>query len=61
MALVYGIEVQKTNDPYVGIAERGLQGANMAGNVGTYLVDFIPACKCQIKVIKCDDADNLLK
>ncbi|PSR97714.1 hypothetical protein PHLCEN_2v4272 [Hermanssonia centrifuga] len=45
MALVYGIEVQKTNDPYVGIAERGLQGANMAGNVGTYLVDFIPALK----------------
>ncbi len=45
MGLTYGIDVQKTDDPYVSAAQRALRGMNEAGNVGTYLVDFIPARK----------------
>ncbi|PSS06488.1 hypothetical protein PHLCEN_2v3717 [Hermanssonia centrifuga] len=45
MGLTYGIDVQKTDDPYVSAAQRALRGMNEAGNVGTYLVDFIPALK----------------
>lgn len=43
MGIAYGLEVQPKNDPYVDIAQKALYAMNVTGNVGTYLVDYIPA------------------
>lgn len=42
MGIAYGIDVKASNDPYIKIAQDALYAMNVAGNVGTYLVDFIP-------------------
>ena len=43
MGIAYGIDVQEHNDPYVDMAAKALNAMNITGNVGTYLVDYIPA------------------
>lgn len=42
MDIAYGINVKGPDDPYIKIARDALYAMNVAGNVGTYLVDFIP-------------------
>lgn len=46
MGIAYGIDVKSLGDPYVEIARKALYAMNVTGNVGTYLVDHIPACEC---------------
>lgn len=45
MRTAYGIDVQDNNDPYIDIAERGLQALNAGVNAGSFLVDIVPICK----------------
>ncbi|GJE99021.1 cytochrome P450 [Phanerochaete sordida] len=45
MSVTYGIDVRSADDPYITIARKALYAINVAGNVGTYLVDSIPALK----------------
>ena len=45
MGIAYGIDVKHANDPYISVAQKALYAMNVTGNVGTYLVDYIPACK----------------
>ena len=44
MGIAYGLDVQNKEDQYVNIAQKALYAMNVTGNVGTYLVDYIPAC-----------------
>ena len=43
MKITYGIDVSSSDDPYISIAQKALYAITVAGNVGTYLVDSIPA------------------
>ena len=45
MHAAYGIKVQDEDDPYVDIAERGLQALNAGVNAGSFLVETIPICR----------------
>ncbi|KIP02864.1 hypothetical protein PHLGIDRAFT_78465 [Phlebiopsis gigantea 11061_1 CR5-6] len=42
MSVTYGIDVQSADDVYITNAQKALSALNATGNVGTYLVDFIP-------------------
>ena len=42
MSVTYGIDVQSADDIYITNAQKALSALNATGNVGTYLVDFIP-------------------
>ena len=44
MDIAYGIDVKSPDDKYITIARDALYAMNVAGNVGTFLVDFIPQC-----------------
>jgi len=45
MSITYGIKIAPTDDLYVTIAEKALEGVGMAASPGAFLVDFIPFCK----------------
>lgn len=45
MSIVYSIEVEYDNDPYVEIAERAMHTVTPAVAPGAFLVDSIPALK----------------
>ncbi|KAI8996249.1 cytochrome P450 [Trametes punicea] len=45
LGIVYGIDVQPKNDPYIATAETALHAMSMAGNAGAYLVDYVPILK----------------
>ncbi|KAF7797713.1 hypothetical protein EIP86_008913 [Pleurotus ostreatoroseus] len=45
MDIAYGIDVKSPDDKYITIARDALYAMNVAGNVGTFLVDFIPQLK----------------
>ncbi|PCH43276.1 cytochrome P450 [Wolfiporia cocos MD-104 SS10] len=45
IGVAYGLEVQPKDDPYVATAERALHAMAMAGNAGSFLVDYIPILK----------------
>lgn len=42
MSVTYAIDVQSPADPYISVAQKALYAITAAGNVGTYLVDYIP-------------------
>ncbi|TFK69825.1 cytochrome P450 [Pluteus cervinus] len=42
VSTAYGIDVKPEGDPYVDMAERTMSKLSVAGNFGTYLVDFFP-------------------
>jgi hypothetical protein len=42
MSITYGIAVKSTNDPYINVAEKGMQGVVEAAIPGSFLVDMIP-------------------
>lgn len=42
MSVTYGIDVRSSEDVYITNAQNALSSLNATGNVGTYLVDFIP-------------------
>ena len=44
MDIAYGIDVKSPDDKYITIGRDALYAMNVAGNVGTFLVDFIPQC-----------------
>lgn len=48
MKVTYGIQIADTNDAYVAIAGKALEGAAMATSPGAFLVDFIPFRECSI-------------
>lgn len=41
----YAIDVSENNDPYVVIAEKALEGFNMASLPGTFLAEVMPLLK----------------
>ncbi|CAA7268859.1 unnamed protein product [Cyclocybe aegerita] len=45
MSITYGLDVQPENDPYIEIAEKGVQILMQAGVPGAFLVDGIPLLK----------------
>ena len=45
MKVAYGIAVQKTDDPYISIAEEALSGVAEAATPGAFWVDFFPILK----------------
>lgn len=42
IGVAYGLEVKPKDDPYVETAEKALHAMAMAGNAGSFLVDYIP-------------------
>ena len=45
MKIVYGIDVQESDDPYISIAEEAMQGAAEADIPGAFWVDFLTILK----------------
>jgi len=45
LALAYGLQIQKNDDPYIQIAEKALTGIAASGAPGAFLVDSIPLLK----------------
>jgi hypothetical protein len=45
LALAYGLQIQKNDDPYIQIAEKALIGIAASGAPGAFLVDSITLLK----------------
>ncbi|SJL09800.1 related to cytochrome P450 CYP2 subfamily [Armillaria ostoyae] len=45
MKIVYGFDVNPNGDQFVGLVDRALESARIVGNVGTFVVDYIPSLK----------------
>ena len=45
MKILYGIDVEESNDPYISIAEEALNGLAEAGVIGAFLVDIFSLLK----------------
>ncbi len=45
MKTVYGYDVNPDGDQFVGLVDRALESVRITGNVGTFLVDYIPSLK----------------
>ena len=45
MKIVYGVDVQESDDPYISMAEEVLNGLAEAGIPGAFWVDIFPALK----------------
>ncbi|KAK0469622.1 cytochrome P450 [Desarmillaria tabescens] len=45
MKTVYGYDVHPNGDEFVELVDRALESMRIVGNVGTFLVDFIPSLK----------------
>ena len=45
LSLAYGIQIKKTNDPFIELAEEAIKSASSAGSVGAFLIDLIPILK----------------
>ncbi|KAK0193929.1 cytochrome P450 [Armillaria mellea] len=43
MKIVYGYDVNPHGDRFVGLVDRAMEGARITGNLGTFLVDYIPS------------------
>lgn len=46
LRLVYGYDSQPSNDYYVGLASKAVEGVINTVIVGSYLVDFLPIRVC---------------
>ncbi|PBL03463.1 cytochrome P450 [Armillaria gallica] len=45
MKTVYGYDVNPDGDQFVGLVDRAMESLRVTGNVGTFLVDYIPGLK----------------
>ncbi len=45
MKIVYGYDVDPNGDKFVELVDRGLESVRIVGNVGTFLVDYIPSLR----------------
>ena len=45
MNIAYGIEVQDSDDPYILLAEKSLNGLSQSTTPGAFWVDFFPILK----------------
>ncbi|PBL03489.1 cytochrome P450 [Armillaria gallica] len=45
MKTVYGYDVNPNGDQFVGLVDRALESVRIIGNVGSFLVDYIPSLK----------------
>lgn len=45
MDIGYGIDVLPENDPYIEIAEQGIESVTESAIPGHFLVDLIPICE----------------
>lgn len=45
MSVAYGLDVQPHDDPYIKVAEHGVEGFSIAAVPGTFLVDALPILK----------------
>ncbi|KAK0193917.1 cytochrome P450 [Armillaria mellea] len=45
MKTVYGYDVNPNGDQFVGLVDRAMESIRITGNVGTFLVDYIPSLK----------------
>ncbi|KAK0500354.1 cytochrome P450 [Armillaria luteobubalina] len=45
MKTVYGYDVNPNGDQFVGLVDRAVESLRIAGNVGSFLVDYIPSLK----------------
>lgn len=45
LSTTYGLEIQPKDDPYIRMAEHGVEGFAVAGIPGTFLVDSFPFLK----------------
>ena len=44
MGVTYGIAINSTEDRYIAIAEKALEGMARAASPGAFLVDLLPVC-----------------
>ena len=42
MSVTYGIKIAATNDRYITIAEKALEGMSQAASPGAFFVDLLP-------------------
>lgn len=42
LGITFGMELQPENDPFVALAEEALHAMAQVGNVGSYIVDYLP-------------------
>jgi hypothetical protein len=42
MGVTYGIKIAATNDRYIAMAEKALEGAGQAASPGAFFVDLLP-------------------
>ncbi len=45
MKIVYAYDVDANGDKFVELVDRGLESVRIVGNVGTFLVDYIPSLR----------------
>ncbi|KAK0446303.1 cytochrome P450, partial [Armillaria borealis] len=45
MKIVYGFDVDPNGDHFVGLVDRAMESARIVGNMGTFVVDYIPSLK----------------
>ncbi|KAG7451289.1 cytochrome P450 [Guyanagaster necrorhizus] len=45
MKTIYGYHVDPNGDQFVGLVDRAMESLRISGNVGTFLVDYIPSLK----------------
>ncbi|PBK75833.1 cytochrome P450 [Armillaria solidipes] len=45
MKIVYGFDVNPNGDHFVGLVDRAMESARVIGNMGTFVVDYIPSLK----------------
>jgi hypothetical protein len=50
MSVTYGIKIASTNDRYIAIAEKALEGMGQAASPGAFFVDLLP-CREHISQI----------
>jgi len=42
MSITYGIKIASTNDRYIAIAEKAMEGMSQAASPGAFFVDLLP-------------------
>ncbi len=46
LEITYGKRVTSMKDELVQVADRAIEGINVAGSPGSMIVDFFPVCAC---------------
>lgn len=45
LRISYGYQVKESNDPFIGLADRAMDGISQATTPGAFMVDILLLCK----------------